>query len=828
MIEIKRVNKFFNRRKKNQIHVINDTSIKIEDTGLVAILGPSGCGKTTLLNVIGGLDNVNSGSIFVDGERITRRSARKIDSIRNINIGYIFQNYNLIDSKTVFENVALVLRMIGIKDKNEIEEKVNYVLEQVGMYRYRYRYADMLSGGERQRVAIARAIVKNPKIIIADEPTGNLDSKNTLEVMNIIKNISTERTVILVTHEEKLANFYANRIINLIDGKIISDKENEHENSLDYRIDNKIYLKDIEDHSKLTNSENEDYKINVYNEDRSSLGLDIVLKNGNIYVSNRNEKGRLEVVDENSAIEFIDDSYREISQDEYTENKFDVTKLESSHKPKTTSVIGPLKMLKDGFGKIGEFSTPKKILLAGFLISAMFATYGVFVAAGALYMPDSKFITSDKSYVRVQERKVSTEHYAQIQSNPEVAYALPGKGEATFRLPLKDFMQTSLTEKNINGTLSDSSKLVKSKMVKGRLPKNENEIVLDKLLISRILKEEDGIAVQAGYTKASDFVGRVVTQPGNEEYRVVGISDTGSPCIYAEVSSFDRILYGTKKIKDEEKGQGAEGSSGGKDPSSQSNPIASLSEAVKDPDIKLASGRWPNADYETTVPFEMREEMPLLKNVKVKVNGKKLLVVGYYKDARDRNQMVVSDTTAKYAVITENHDVTIKPAKSKRAAIDALEKQGFNVQDIYKADREKYKSQNSNSVKKQLLLSGITVIISLIEIYMMMRASFLSRIKEVGVYRAIGLKKSDIYKMFMGEIIAISTLMSLPGWAFMCFVISKLKEVPALEPLFHITPAVSLTAIIGIYVINIIFGLLPVWRVIRKTPASILARTDVD
>ena len=184
MLTLKNVDKYFYRRKSNQVHVINNTSLEFGETGLTALLGPSGCGKTTLLNVIGGLDKPDRGSIYINGQRITGRRAGTVDKIRNLNIGYIFQNYNLINSMTVFDNVAMVLKMVGIKDKEEIKEKVEYALELVGMYRYRKRYADMLSGGERQRVGIARAIVKNPAIIIADEPTGNLDSANTLEVMN--------------------------------------------------------------------------------------------------------------------------------------------------------------------------------------------------------------------------------------------------------------------------------------------------------------------------------------------------------------------------------------------------------------------------------------------------------------------------------------------------------------------------------------------------------------------------------------------------------------------------------------------------------------------
>ena len=200
MIEIKNLNKYFNKGKKNEIHVINNVTLELDNHGLVALLGPSGSGKTTLLNTIGGLDDVKSGSIYVNGEKITSKLISKRDRIRNLNIGYIFQDYKLIDKLSVFDNVALVLKMIGIKDKKEIKIRVNYVLEKLGMYRYRNRPAGMLSGGERQRVGIARAIVKDPDIIIADEPTGNLDSKNSLEIMNIIKAISKDRLVILVTH----------------------------------------------------------------------------------------------------------------------------------------------------------------------------------------------------------------------------------------------------------------------------------------------------------------------------------------------------------------------------------------------------------------------------------------------------------------------------------------------------------------------------------------------------------------------------------------------------------------------------------------------------
>ena len=353
MISIKNLNKYFFKNKKNEIHVINNTSLEFSSTGLIALLGPSGCGKTTLLNAIGGLDKVNSGEIYINGKRLTRTLSSKKDEIRNLNIGYIFQDYHLINDMSVFDNVALVLKMIGIKDKEEIKRRVKYVLETVGIYKYRKRLAGMLSGGERQRVGIAREIVKNPNIIIADEPTGNLDSKNTIEVMNIIKSISKDKLVILVTHEKELAYFYASRIIELKDGKVISDKENIHDNSLNYHMENKIYLKDIKNHDELLGS---NLNVNYYSESNESLDINILLKNGNIYIE-ANPKHKIEVIDENSSTELINDTYKEITKESYEKYNFNYKEiLNDNIKLKYSSIYNLSTLLKEGFKKIKSYS----------------------------------------------------------------------------------------------------------------------------------------------------------------------------------------------------------------------------------------------------------------------------------------------------------------------------------------------------------------------------------------------------------------------------------------------------------------------------------------
>lgn len=213
MIELQNVNKYFNRKKNNEIHVINDTSLNLPESGIVALLGPSGCGKTTLLNAIGGLDRINSGKIYVDGECITRKSSNKVDVIRNAKIGYIFQNYNLLDNRTVFENVAIALRMVGMKDREQVKERVNYCLEAVGIYPYRNKMADALSGGQRQRVAIARAIAAHPPLILADEPTGNLDPPSGRQVMELLRRMNQNgHTIVLITHDAQVAAMAGRRL----------------------------------------------------------------------------------------------------------------------------------------------------------------------------------------------------------------------------------------------------------------------------------------------------------------------------------------------------------------------------------------------------------------------------------------------------------------------------------------------------------------------------------------------------------------------------------------------------------------------------------------
>ncbi len=810
MIDLKNVNKYFFRHKKNEIHVINDTSLSIGDTGLVALLGPSGSGKTTLLNAIGGLDKINSGEIYINGEKMPKIGSLRKDKVRVLNIGYIFQDYNLLDTLSVFDNVAISLKMIGIKNKTEIKQRVDYILELVGMYRYRNKLAGNLSGGQRQRVGIARAIVKNPQIIIADEPTGNLDSKNTIEIMNIIKTISQDKLVILVTHEKDLAHFYASRIINLVDGKVVDDFDNEHENELDYKIDNKIYLKDFKNIDNMKKNANE---VTIYKDKEEKVELDIVVKNGNIYIKSRTGE-KIEVVNEDNGIEFIDDHYTTIKKDDFGSKKYDFSKLDNSRQRiKYSSIYNFLTMIKTGFKKVANYTFMKKVLLLGFFFSAMFIIYSLSTIFGAITIKDENFLDAHKEYIAIENTENNIEDYIKIKNMKGVRFVIPGDSKTTLTLINPKIWQLVDLRYPLSGSIAGSKLINRDELLYGELPNAKNEIVIDKRIID-IAKHADATIEWLDVHDYEDYIG-LEGLIGDLSYKIVGISDSGNPCLYFEESELLHILSidtNNDYIYDQVGSMG-------------SGKVQNY-DFVKDK-ISLKEGRLPLNDYEVIINYDNKYNTSLGDLLDYKVNNHKLKVVGFYTTNLDFNEYVVSSSTWEYATVLSKTNLLLI-ADQKDEMIEYLKESGFNAIDNYDVLKKRYIKTVKDNIIESLILSGILLFISFVEIFLMIRASFLSRIKEVGIYRAIGVKKTDIYKMFLGEILVITTIAGLPGAVLMSSILREVTKIPMLGSSYIINVGVIGVGICLIYILNIFIGLLPIRSTIKKTPAEILSRTDVD
>ncbi len=221
MLEIKNLSKIYTPKKGVPVTALKNVNLKLSDTGMVFLLGKSGSGKSTLLNLLGGLDRYDSGEIIINGVSSKDFKQSHFDSYRNTYVGFIFQEYNILDEFNVGENIAIALKLQG---KKATEEKINKILNQVDLDGYGNRKPNELSGGQKQRVAIARALVKNPEIIMADEPTGALDSNTGKQVLDTLKRLSREKLIIVVSHDREFAENYADRIIELADGEIIGDK----------------------------------------------------------------------------------------------------------------------------------------------------------------------------------------------------------------------------------------------------------------------------------------------------------------------------------------------------------------------------------------------------------------------------------------------------------------------------------------------------------------------------------------------------------------------------------------------------------------------------
>lgn len=739
MLELVNVNKYFNKNKQNEIHVVNNVSLDFENPELVAILGPSGSGKTTLLNLIGGLDKVDDGEILINDKNITNTPSHSVDKIRNLNIGYIFQDYKLIEDISVFENIAISLKMMGIKNEREIKKRVQYVLEIVNMYRFRYRLAKTLSGGQKQRVAIARAIIKNPNIIIADEPTGNLDSQNSIAVMDILKSISKEKLVILVTHEVELAKQYASRIIEFEDGKVLKD-----------------------------------YKNNEIKE----------------FVNNTN---------------------------------FDISKLQNKTNTKYSSIYKIFPSIINGFKKIKSYSILKKTLMLGYFATALFVVYSISNIFGVFNIQESDYAIYDQNYLQIDSAEFNVEKFLECENIAEIDYILPGNSLVSFKLLFDDYLQTIDSSLIITGSLLNADKLTSEDIIYGRLPENQYEVVVDKLTIDRIdtlvegssISTSDALSTDFGINSAKDVLNKTLLIDNLPNFTIVGITDKNNQSIYTYKENFINIIDNTSQFN-------MDNILFINSNNQENSPEKLLDYQLLNNDITLVEGRLPENDYETIVNISKKGE-----NIDLKVNDNKLNIVGYYESKTNRTNFLVNNNTIKYKLIDLNVTFSVYP-NNKTEAFNKLENDyDLNVIDMCSYEKDNYIEKQKSEIQNTLMFSIIVLAISLLEIYLMMRASFLSQIKQVGILRAIGVSKIDICKKFLGEIIAITTITGLSGIIVMSYIISELVKVPAMSETFILNPLIIGMSVLIIYGVNILFGLLPLFDILKNTPAKILSRHDI-
>ena len=839
MIKITNLHKYFYRKKSNEIHVINDVSLVFPETGLVTILGESGSGKTTLMNVLGGLDNFYSGTIEYDDQTISKYSSRKIDKIRNQKVGYIFQNYLLLQQRTAYDNLKLMLNMYDISEE-EKEDRIDYVLDAVGMTKYKKKNVSELSGGQQQRIAIARALIKSPSLILADEPTGNLDEKNTIQIMNIIKKISKNTLVILVSHEKSIATSYSDYIIEVSDGKVISQDSVTNQTIYQYEDDQNIYLKEYE--YKKIDDENVD--IDFYSNDKEKINLKIVYKDGKYYVSSNSE---IILVNQSSEVQMIDEHKKQLdtSKSEVIESNFDLKPLKSDKDPALT-FKEKVKLTLSNLSKMKKrtrfLAFPLMIIVILTMLTIQSVISASYVDKQHLVYQDSRIynISLDKGYAELDKNvfKFANEHlYEDLFENVEGIKPVMNV-PAKLHFNVANFTQLT----NVKYTIDQFSTmsidvLDENSLIYGKMPSNATEIVVEKWVLENAIER----STLQNFMSASSFVGKKLTMVDKSfTFTISGVADNDENSAY--FNNWTLLNMYPSEIK------------------KSGSQVCSIGELEKYLGKKL------DIHDQENIGFVRKENIYNYEVDDLKVNDDHRLIFDII------DQIDFGDCPFDFAVSDSAYDEILKSvisynyekldvycdSQSKRdevkAYIDsqksyyesgellAIKENGFDYPYVIGSNIVKvvithtytyediitpYLLEAKNAVESRVLITAAILIVSIIVIFFAMKSYAIKNIYDIGVYRAIGIKKSSIAFVYALETFIISLQTTLVG-GVLCYLITNIV---ASIPLIDVSIAISFPLFVyvtfGLIALNVIVGVLPVTLYMRLTPSQILSKYDI-
>ena len=909
MIKIDKLNKYYGSGGANQVHAVNDVSLTLPDSGMVAIFGKSGCGKTTLLNMIGGLDKASSGEVFLDGKRITPDS----DEERNLKVGYIFQNYNLSDRMSVYENVATSLRLCGMTDEAEIEARVLAALRSVDMEKYRKRIPTALSGGQQQRVAIARAIVKNPALILADEPTGNLDEQNTVMVMDLLKSLSRERLVLLVTHEAHLVDSYCDKVIGVSDGKIFEERENEITEGYSGKKANEVYLGDME-REELTDGE---ITLEYFGDPQNKpANLRIISAGGVLYLSS-DENIRLKLIDKSSELIVHEGKYVAKKKSEPAELP-DELKAPITAQKKSGRLYNLKGAIKSGFNSNFAKKRKRKILLI--LTMMCFAAIIVFVV-GIFGSAIKSFMTVEQYFnshtIGVDATAMTNDEARDVVSRGDAELYVVSGNFSKYSPNVHEYLNFSFGNYDTasygiryensgseNVMALPSSMLEDRNLIVGRAEiKAENEIVITEALADTVIE----MMGRSNVKDYSDLIYASVSSngrygyyyndmgliaPGSQsvvnQFKVVGVV-SGSD----EEAFYDEYIYLQKRLSNLY-GVNANffsdiAHSGLDLPALEQGSIYTISSySYADGRKAVIGGDTYNiADtYKVSISDEQLAQycrdyygFDITKGVEAYVQyyygfssisdwainyyGKELskeealsILEGEYQSYLEglRSECLMRMGNGVPQVI-----MTIEDMKRVATAYSIGEKGEGLTSGIYRGGSYVFYTDDAKALGEELIakygesfvttpessrdflraeyygtfvsLASVLAVVSAIMslcLYFIMRSSLMGDIREVGINRAIGVSKRNLSYRYLVETLLLFVLTIFVGFLLSSILVSMLSSLGATLGGFVYYPWwLAAITLIGIMIITVICGQLPIRSLLRRSPAEILAKYDI-
>ena len=829
MIKVDNLKKTYDKGTKRANEVLHNLSFQLPDTGFVCILGASGSGKTSLLNAIGGLDVYDSGTITTETAEIKKAVSKEMEKERNANFGYIFQNYYLLTEHSVAYNVYLGMHSLDLPHSEKLK-RVKDALSRVDMLRYRKRPVGELSGGQQQRVAIARAIARKPRVIFADEPTGNLDESNTMNICTILKELSKESLVVMVTHETRIAEFFADRIITLERGVIVSDKTEWERGIMDAGEKNTVYTGDYKEETVST--ANLSVRM-LASENAEPVELTVVAEKDRIILKFNDQ--RIVLSSDVSHAPFVKEGAHPV----YTQESFNTAILKKTSESNENKSVDSGKTKKFlGFGflfseakssisrkKLQRFGLGLFIIILCLIISISIADY-----ITISHIDPEDFIATDSHALHFEFKKGPNLDQYVHNISPIVAKYIDyinSVGYDIDYLPIE-----AITLKYLDNTvpqfkgqemtfpvhsLADLERLDESTLIAGRMPENYTEIIVDRWVIDKAL-EEDGV-LQNFIPNAEYLLGKTLDcEDRNYSPTIVGICDSGEPSIYMSKEGLLAIGHGGYEI-------------------------ITLSEYKR------------LTDFDPDYTLEMNECIAIFENTKLDYNENpdkdvyitlrsmtysllvKDTVSGVKSDMDIEALIVVRDDVVDdiYASMIPSEQSFVMWAKNKESIKEFLNKPlpeeldgllTISVTDNHNLAYNAYLASVNAKKDGRVIIFASVILLSFVMLYLMQRSKIKERMDLITVYRLLGVPKRNLMVIFALESLLTTIKFGLPTEVLLYFGIILFNGREAAEEILIFPFWAAMLALGAIALVRLVFAMIPILTLNRKPPARLAANYD--
>ena len=824
MIKVDNLRKVYDKGTKQENEVLHNLSFQLPDTGFVCILGSSGSGKTSLLNAIGGLDTFEGGTITTENTEIRSSLSKEMELERNANFGYIFQNYYLLTEHSVAYNVLLGMHSLDISYEEKLK-RVKEALKRVDMLRYRKRPVGELSGGQQQRVAIARAIARRPRVIFADEPTGNLDASNTRNICTILKELSKESLVVMVTHEKEIAEFFADRIITVDRGAIVSDTTEWKKGTMDAGEKDTVYSGDYnEENVSVAN-----LSVRMLSSDNAApVSLTVVAEKDRIIV--KFDDKRIVLSSSVNRPPYLKNGEHPILTNDSFKGEASNRSEPKEKKESNKRFLGVGFLLKEARGSISKKKLNRFGLGVFIIILTLILSISVSDFITASHLDPEDYIDHDShtllfGFVGGPATQGGSIHNAMGQfveylENSGIDFDLIPTARGNFIYKDDTIKQVNKEEMEFTGySLVNLSRFDESTLIAGRMPKNYNEIIVDRWVIDQMLKD-DGI-LQNMIPNAMYFLGKTVEAPTQtDKYcpTIVGISDSGEPAIY--VNTLGLMAMGK----------------GG-------TPIISLSEYQEltgfDPEYKLETNECIALDTE----YNFSPDKTITRSI---ISGELFIVkdsyVGLPANTDMRAILVVSDEVIdklyysmlargestrenSFTLWTENKD-SVRAYLDKGLPSSLSNMLTISRADYHGAEYNVYLDSLNTRQSGRVIVIASVILLSLVMLYLMQRSRIKERMDLVTVYRLLGVPKRNMMLIFAFETVITTLKFSLPTVALVYIAIQILSRVEALGQMLMFPWWAAVLTFFAILAIRLVFALIPIFTLNRKPPARLAADYD--